>query len=77
MASTNSYPYVCPECGSHDLMVSCEIICKVIQDGDGEYDTQPSDDWYFDWKSPMTCQSCDFSEDVRRFEVPNQPIEEN
>ncbi len=77
MASTNDYPFVCPACGSRNLHVACEIVCKVIQEGDGEFETQPSgeSDWYFDRHSFMSCQDCDLNGEVRDFETENTPVE--
>lgn len=79
MATANDYPFVCPSCGSHDLRVSCEITCKVIQAGDGEFETEPADPaecWYFDRHSHMSCWGCGFDSEVRDFEIPYQPVKE-
>lgn len=78
MASTNNYPFVCPSCGSHNLQVSCEITCAIVQEGDGDFETRPvNGDYYFDSRSFTACWDCEYEGEVRDFEVPNTPIEEN
>jgi predicted RNA-binding Zn-ribbon protein involved in translation (DUF1610 family) len=75
---TKDYPFQCPSCGSHDLMISCEIACRVLQGGDGEFETEPDNnsDWYFDNRSIMTCQTCNHSAEVREFETTNTTEEQ-
>lgn len=73
--ATSDYLFVCPNCGGHDLYVFCEVPCRVIQEGDGEFETQPDKhaDWDFDEDSIMYCQDCDLAGEVRDFETKNTP----
>lgn len=74
MKTEPRYTFVCSVCGSHDLRVTCEITCKVIQTEFDTFETEPDDfgEWYFDKDSYMTCASCNHTDRVKEFQTPAQ-----
>jgi hypothetical protein len=60
MSAEPDYPYTCPDCGNHNLLVTCEVVCRMSQEGDGEFETEPDKnaEWYFDDHATMICRDC-------------------
>lgn len=59
----------CPSCFGDDLRVVVSVTARLIQEPDGNFQTDPVGDHEWDEFNPMKCETCDFDGEARDFEA--------
>lgn len=69
MTTTNAR-YFCPKCQSTDLHVAIKTMAKLIQDDDGnlQTDVDPVEHWLWHDASLMLCDRCKHKSPARHFD---------
>lgn len=63
-------PYTCPNCASTNLTVTVLATAALIQQPDGEFETDLSDsDHEWNKTSPMRCEDCGHAGDAGGFQA--------
>ena len=62
--------YVCPNCGSHNLEVNICATAKLVQQDDGNFETEVTGDHEWDGNSTMVCTVCGLTDKLGRFSTP-------
>ncbi|NVZ07999.1 hypothetical protein HW932_01835 [Allochromatium humboldtianum] len=73
MNQAPSAKYRCPQCGSTNLRVDCEVTCTLHQTEDG-LETEPvkGEEWHWNDTSWMRCADCEYDDEAWEFKLSTQ-----